>query len=186
MGAPRSFDDSLVFRRVLVGLEQNFVKLVANGLGTLAPAQARNPLVYLQLELFLLLNRRQCQRNDVGRGFAKAAFARAAKVVRRLKQPVQHAGLLFQRGLSRKIVTGEVGKAKLLVRRKLPGHLQFNGLAQGLRGTHELSGGGLFKPDQRVGGLDLDALAAVKLHLRRRICLGEDLAGQKLSGFFKQ
>ena len=140
----------------------------------------------MQLNLFLLLDGGQRLGNDVRRGFAKTPLAGAAKVVRRLKQAKQHAGLLLQRGLRTEVITGQIGKAKLFVRRKLPRHFQLDGLAHGLRGSDELRRRGLVKLQQHGGGLHLDPLATVQLHLRRRFSFREHPAGQKLSGFFKQ
>jgi hypothetical protein len=55
-----------------------------------------------------------------------------------------------------------------------------------LGGGHEFGWRRLFELDQHVGGLDLDPLAAVKLHLCRRSGLGQYPTGHEFSGFIKQ
>ena len=181
----RGLDHGLVFGRVLVGLEQNLVKLVADGLRTNTCAQFLHPGVDLQRKLFLFLDRGQRLRQDVRRGLAETALASTAKVVRRLIQRHQRAGLLLQRGVLRKVVTRQLGKAKIALGRKFPGHVEFDVRSHGLCAGHQLSRRGLVELEQHVGRLDLDAFARVQLHLCRRVGLGEDAPGQEFAGFFK-
>jgi hypothetical protein len=126
-----------------------------------------------------------CCRISAGR-LLEAALAGAAKVVRRLVQGEQRAGLLGQRGVVRKIVAGEVGKAEIVLGGEFPGQRQLNGLRQRLALGHQLGGRGLFKLQQEVGGLDLDPLARIELDLGRGLGFGQDAAGHEFAGFFKQ
>ena len=167
MGGAGCLDHGLVFGCILVGLEQNFVQLLADRCWALARAQFGCPLRNLQRDYFFLLNGSQGLCDDIGGCLAKAPLASAAEVVGRFKQAKQHRSLLGQRRLGRKVVAGQVGKAKLFVRRKLPGHLQLNALAGDLCAGHEFGRRWLFKLQQHIGGLDFDTLAAVELNLRR-------------------
>ena len=186
MGGARGLHHGFVFGRILVGLEENFVKLVAHRRRAPALAQLNHPLLDLQGNLFFLFNRCQGQSNDLGRGFAKTPFAGAAKVVRCLEQSQQRGGLLHQRGVGAEILACQFRKTKFTFGRKLPGQLQLNCLAQHQRCGEQLRGRWLFEFEQDGGGLDLDPFAAVKLYLRRRLCLRQHPTGHKLSGFFKE
>ena len=169
MRCARSLNHRLVLGRILVGLEKDFVKLFTNRQWTGAPTQLCHPLRDLQSDLLLFFNGGQRQGDDVCRGLAKVAFACTAKIVRRVVQTKQSGRLLLQRGgfaVAGKIVTRQVGKPKFVVWRKLPGQFKLDAVAQGLRGGDKRCWRRFFKPQECVGGLDLDALAAVKLHLQ--------------------
>ena len=185
-GGARRLHHGLVFGRVFVRLEKYLVKLLADGTGTIAPAEFRHPLFDLQLHLLFLLDRRQRLGYYLGRRLAKTPFAGAPEIMRRLEQPEQRAGLLLQRGLVAEIVAREVGKTKLLLGRKLPGHFQLYGLAYGLRRMDKRGGRRFFELEQYAGGLDLDPLAAFQFDLGRRVSLRYHAAGHELAGFFKQ
>ena len=81
MGRARGFNDGLVFWRVLVGLEQDFVQLEADGFRAFPSNEFVCPLRDLRDDLLFLLDGDQCLRNDVGGRLFEAAFAGAAKVV---------------------------------------------------------------------------------------------------------
>ena len=106
--------------------------------------------------------------------------------MRGLVQAEQGTGLLDEGGVVREIVTRQVGKTKLVLWRKLVGQLQLDGLRGGLGLGDQLRRGGFFKLQQDVGGLDLDAFSAVKLHLRGRVRLRQNTSGHEFTGFFKQ
>ena len=80
------FDHGLVFGRVFVRLEKNFVQLFADRRGAGTRTEFRDPLGDLLHDQLLLLNRHQGLGNHVRPGFAEAPFARAAEIVGRLKQ----------------------------------------------------------------------------------------------------
>ena len=164
-------DHGLVFGGVFVGLEQDLVELFFDWFGAGACAQVGRPLDDLLGNHTFLLNGGQGLRNDVGGRLLEAALARAAEVVRRVKQLEQHASLLGQRRVGRKVVFGKVCKAEFRVGRKFIGHVQLNGLRLDLGGRHQLRRGRLLELDQDVGALDLDALAGIQLHLCRGFCL---------------
>ena len=169
-------EHGLVFRAVFVGFEEDFVELLADGCGALAVFQGLRPIGNLLGLLLLLFNGYQGLRNDFGRRFFEAALSRAAKVVRRAEQAQQGGGLLLQRGVLAEILRRQVGKAKLVLRRKLPGQLNVHLGAGRLRGGEQLRGRGLFKAQQDVRRLDLDALARVQLDLGRALGLRQDTA----------
>ena len=158
-------DHGFVFGGVLVGFEQDFVELVTHGLRALTGQQLLRPQPNLRQHLFLLFDTRQRLGNHVGAGFAEAAFAGTAKVMRCLKQSEQHRCLLLHGGLGTEVIAGQFGKSKLRIGREFPGHFQFHLLAQGQTVRHENCGHGGFKTQELVGRLYLDALAAVELNL---------------------
>ncbi len=182
----RSFDDRLVFRGVLVRLEQDLEQLLADGRGAGAGGQFRGPGCDLGLDLLLLLDRGQRLLQDFGGRLLEAALAGATEVVRRLEQAKQRRRLLRQRGLLAEIVARQVGKAEFFLRGEFPGQFQFDGLRQGLGLAHQFRGGRLLELQQDIGGLDLDPLAAVELDLRRRLGFGQYPPRLEFPGFFKQ
>ena len=106
--------------------------------------------------------------------------------MRRLKQAHQHARLLFQRGFVAEVVARQVGKAELVIGRKLPRHLQLNRLADDLRRRQQRGWRWFFKLQQDIGRFDLNPLTAVQFHLRRGVRLRQHPTGHEFSGFFKQ
>ena len=116
----RSFDHRLVFRRVLVRLEQDLEQLLADRRGAGAGGQFRGPGRDLGLHLFLLLDRGQRLLQDFGGRLLEAALAGATEVVRRLEQAKQRRRLLRQRGLLAEIVARQVGKAEFFLRARIP------------------------------------------------------------------
>jgi len=94
VGRARGFDHRLVFGGVLVGLEQDLVELLADGLRALALGQCLRPFGDLQLQQALLLDRGQRLLHDFGRRLLEAPLAGAAEVVRCLVQAQQGARLL--------------------------------------------------------------------------------------------
>ena len=175
-----------VFGRVLVGTEQNFVELFANRCGADTLSELFGPFGNLRQHGFFLLDGGQRLLQDVGRGLLETPLARAAEVVRRLVQAKQRGGLLGQRGVLGKIITCQIGKAKFALGGEFPGELQVNGLRQHLALCEQVGGRGLFELEQDMGRLGLDPFARVELDLGRGFSLGEDAAGQKFAGFFKQ
>jgi hypothetical protein len=157
-------DHGLVFGRVLVGLEQDLVELLADGLR--AAAQFGGPGVDLRLQQLFLLDGGQRLLQDFGRGLLEAALAGAAEVVRRLVQAEQRTGLLGQRGAGGEIVARQVGKAELFLGREFPGQVQLDAAAWPGPGRSARPGRA-FELEQDVGGLDLDPLAGVQLDLGR-------------------
>ena len=171
MRGARGLDHRLVLCRILVGLEQNLVQLLADRRRARPLAQLPDPLLDLQRDLLLLLDRRQGLGDDLGWRPAKASLAGAAKIMRCFKQAHQRAGLLLQRRFVTEIFARQVGKAEFFLGRKLPGQFQFDALADGLCSRQQLRRRWFLEPEQDVGGLDLDPLAAVELHLRRGLRL---------------
>ena len=110
--------------------------------------------------------------------------------MRRIKQPEQRCSLLLQCGgrgrVWAEVLTRQVSKAELFFAGKLPGQFKFNVGAQNLCCGHKVSWIRLFKLQQRVGSLDLDAFARVKLHLQRAVCFRQNTASQMLASLFKQ
>ena len=186
VGRTRCLDHGLVFGRVFVGLEQDLVELILDGLGAIALSQFLGPDADLLGKQALLFYGGQRLGNDLGRSPLEAALAGAAEVMRRLKQLEQHAGLLLQRGIVRKVVARQVGKAEFLFGRKFPGHFQLDGFGASLCGLHKGCGRWLLELDQHVAGFDFDALAAIQLHLCRGVRLRQHPTGHEFSGFFKQ
>ena len=165
MGGARGFNHGLVLGRILVGLEQNLVELLAHRWRALALAEFVNPLRGLLRNLFFLFNRGQRLGNDVGRRLAKAPFAGTAEIMRRLKQTHQHAGLLLQRRLVTEILARQFGKTEFILGRKLPGQFELDALTDRVGLAEHLRRCRLFKLQKKIGGLDLDPLAAVEFNL---------------------
>jgi hypothetical protein len=186
LGGAAGLDHGLVFGRVLVGLEQNLVELLADRLRALAAAQLLGPGVDLCLNLLFLLDGGQGLLQDFGRGLLEAALARTTEIVRCVVQAEQRTGLLGQRRGFGKIVTRQVGKAELFLGRKFPGQIQIDLGGLGLALSDQLGRSRLLELEQDIGGLDLDPLARVQLDLGRGFGFGEDAPGQKFAGFFKQ
>ena len=186
VGIARGLDHRLVLGSVLVGLEQDLEQLVADRRRAAPRGQFRGPGLDLRLHLFFLFDRGQGLLQDLGRRLLEAALAGAAEVVRRLEQAQQRRGLLLQRRLVGEIVARQVGEAELLLRREFPGQFELDGVRQRLGLVHQLGGRGFLEFQQDVGGLDLDALAAVEFHLRRGLGFGQHAARLELPGFFKQ
>ena len=184
--AAAGFDYGLVLGRVLVGLEQNLVQLLANRLGASASGQFLGPAINLCLDLLFLFNGGQCLLQDFSGRFAETALASAAEIVGCAIQRKQHADLLGVGGAVREVVARQIGKAKFFFGGKFPGQVQLDGGGNGLGFGHQDGRLGLFKLEQDVGGLDLDALARGQLDLGGGIGLRQDTAGQKLTGIFKQ
>ena len=142
LAGARSFNHRFVFGGVFVGLEQDFVKLVPYRLRALAGQQLLRPQRNLRQQLLFLFDRGQRLGDHVGAGFAKAAFAGTAKVMRRLEQGKQHGGLLLHRGLGAEIVAGQVSKSKVLIGCEFPCHFQLYLMAQCSRRRHKNCRGG--------------------------------------------
>ncbi|MNV21950.1 hypothetical protein D3C71_1129030 [compost metagenome] len=176
----------LVLGRVLVGLEQDLVELVADGLRAFAPSQRGGPFVDLREDGLFLLDGGQRLLQDLGRCLLEPALARTAEVVRGVVQAEQRTGLLGQGGVFREIVPRQVGKAELVFGRELPGQVQLNGFGHGLGLGDQVGRRGFLEFQEDVGGLDLDPLARVELNLGGCIGFGQDTTGHELAGFFKQ
>ena len=142
LAGARSLDHRFVFGSVFIRLEQNFVELLTHGLRALTDQQFLRPQRNLRQQLLLLFDTGQRLGNHVGAGFAEAAFAGTAKVMRCLEQGEQHRCLLLNAGLGTEVVAGQFGKSKLRIGREFPGHFQFHLLAQGRTGRHENRRGG--------------------------------------------
>ena len=137
LAGARSLNHRLVLGRILVRLEQDFVELITHRLRALTGQQFLRPQRNLRQQLLLLFDAGQRLGNHVGAGFAEAAFAGTAKVMRCIKQGEQHRSLLLQAGLGAEVIAGEFGKSKLRIGREFPGHFQFHLLAQGRAGRHK-------------------------------------------------
>ena len=182
----RGLDHGLVFGCVLVRAEQDLEKLLADRRRAAARGQLGRPVGNLLQDDLLLFDGGQRLLQDFSRRLLETPLARAAKVVRCLEQAKQGAGLLRQRGVGAEIVARQVGKAEFALGGELPGQLQLDGLRHGGGLGHEFGRSGLLELDQDVGGLDLDALAAVQLDLGRGFRLRQHTPGHELAGFFKQ
>jgi len=106
------------------------------------------PSLQFALGFVFSFDTRQCLGNHFGRGFLKAAFACAAKVMRGLKQAKQRGSLFGERGLCAEVFAGEVGKAEFVFGGEFPSEVKLDGGAQGLRIAHQVGGRGLFKLEQ--------------------------------------
>ncbi len=109
--------------------------------------------------------------------------------MRCFKQPEQCGDLLLLRGglaVGAEIIAGQVGKAEFFFAGEFPREFELYVLAELLPGGDQFCGRGFFKLQQRVHGLDLDALARVQLDLEGAVRLRQNAAGQKLAGLFKQ
>ena len=69
------------------------------------------------------------------------------------------------------ILAGDVGKTKFGFRRKLPGQIKLNALAQDGGFGQQLRRSRLVKFQKYVGTFDLDSFATVQLHLHRGLSL---------------
>jgi len=184
--APGRLDDGLVLRRVLVGLEQDSVELLAHRRRAAARGEFARPGVDLGRDLLLALYGQQRGLDLLLGRLAEHALALAAEVVRRLEQPEQRGGLLLDAGGGLEVVAGEVGEAELALGREFPRQVEVDLLRQGLPGREELRRRGLLEAQQRVGGLDLHALARVELDLHRALGLGHHAAGKEAAGIFEE
>ena len=126
----RGLHHGLVLGRVFIRLKKNFVQLLAHRLGALSVAQVLGPLGDLGGLLLFLFDGSQRLGHDLGGGFTKLALARAAKVVRRLKQAHQHGRLLLQAGFIAEIVARQFGKTKVALGGEFPGQVELYGLAE--------------------------------------------------------
>src|SRR5262249_29945499 len=111
----------LVLRRVLVGLEEDLVELIAHGRGTLAGDELAGPGLDLRGDLLLALDRDQRGLDDFLRRLLEQPLARAAEVVRRIEEAKQRRGLLLDTGLDVEVIPRQVGESELAVRREGPG-----------------------------------------------------------------
>ena len=190
VGGARGIDHGLVFGAVLVRLEQDLVELVANWRRTLAAPEFVGPGGDLRRDLLFLLDGGERLLQDFGRRFLEPALAGAAEIMRRVVQAEQRGGLLLRRGglggVSAEILARQFGKAEFLVAGEFPGQVQVDFFNQALAGGDEFGGRGFFELQQRIGCLDLDALARVEFDLQRTIGFRQNPAGQELAGFFKQ
>jgi len=175
----------LVLGRVLVGLEQDLVELLAYGRGAAAVDQLLRPGIDLRLHLLFLLDRGQRLLQDLGRRLLEAALARAAKVVGRVVECEQHARELRRRRLVRKILVRQLGKAEFALGRELPGQRQLHRRGHRLRLRQQLVRRGLLESEHQRRALDLHALATGQLDLRGVFRLGQDAPGVELARFFK-
>jgi len=132
----RRLHHGLVFRAVLVGPEQNFVKLLANRRWALAAGELVCPGGDLRRDLLFLFDGIERQLQNLYRRFFEAALARAAKVMRCFKQPKQGRRLLLNRRRLRsvraEVIARHLGKAELVITGEFPGQVQFNFGAQSL------------------------------------------------------
>ena len=169
MAGPGCLHHRFVLGAVFVRLEKYFVELVAYRLWAHALRQLLGPARDLQCDLLFLFNRRQGELQDIGGGLFEATLSGASKVVRGLKQPKQCCGLLLKRrrfgGIGAEIIACQIGKTKFIVAGKFPSQFKLDVLAELLCPCHQLRWGRLFKLQQGVGRLDLDALARVQLDL---------------------
>ena len=126
MCAARGIDHSLVFRRVFIGLEENFVELSANRLGALPGSQLTRPNSDLRRDLLFLLYRCECLLHDLGAGFFEAPFTSAAKIMRRVEQTHQTGRLLYDARLRTEILAGHIRKTKFLIAGKFPSQIHIH------------------------------------------------------------
>ena len=175
-----------VFGAVFVGLEQNAVQVFAHRRWANPFTQLGGPSVNLRLDLRFFLDGSQCLSQDVGRRLFVAAFARAPKIVRCAVHTNQRGGFFFCAALGAEILGRQIGKAKFILGGKFIGQRQLHVSGHGSGALHQLGGGGFVEFEQRVGGLHLDAFAAVEFHLQRAVGFGQDAAGLQFAGVVKQ
>mmetsp|Transcript_6765 Transcript_6765/g.28419 ORF Transcript_6765/g.28419 Transcript_6765/m.28419 type:complete len:744 (-) Transcript_6765:569-2800(-) len=179
-------DDGLVFGAILVGLEQDLVDLVLDGLGAGAGGQVLRPGLDLQGLLTLALDAQQRGLDRFLRRLLELALAGAAEVMRCVVETEQRRGLLHDAGLGIEIVAGQIGEAELALGRELPGQVQVDLVGQRTGFGQQRGGRRLLEFQQHIGRLDLDPLARVELHLQRGIGLAHHTAGEELPGIIKQ
>jgi hypothetical protein len=178
----RGLDHGLVFGRVLVGLEQDLVELVADRRRAAALASSAGPGGDLRLHLLLLLDGGQRLLHDLGRRLAEAPLARAAEVVRRLEQRSSAAACCSSAGLVAEILGAPGRQSRIPPRARTPRRGRGRcPAASALRLGDQFGRLRLLELQQDVGALDLDALAAFELHLRRRFGLRQHAAGRGTS-----
>ena len=79
--------------------------------------------------------------------------------MRRVEQAEQRRGLVRQSGFGIEIIACQVGKAELVVRRKLPGQIKVDLGGQPLAFGDQLGRGGFIEFKQHIGGFYFDAFA---------------------------
>ena len=185
-GAPRRLDDGLVFGRVLVGLEEDAIELLAHRRRADTGGELGGPGVDLRRDLPLALDAEQGGLDDLFGRLAKAPLAEAAEVVRRGEQAEQRRRFLRHVGLGAEVVARQLGERELAFGRELPGEVEVD-LARDLLGRVEQRLGlGLGEAEQDVGGLDLGALARGELDLQRGVGLAHHPAGVELAAVFEE
>ena len=123
-GAPRRLDDRLVLGRVLVGLEQDAIELLADRRRARAGDELGGPGVDLHRDQALPLDAEQRRLDDLFRRLAKAPLAEAAEVVRRGEQAEQRRRFLRHVGLGAEVVARQLGEGELAFGREFPGEVE--------------------------------------------------------------
>ena len=178
--------DRFVLRGIFIRLEQNAVELLGNGRWAGALGEVLGPSVDFGLDTLFFLDRGERLRNHFGRGFAKAALAGAAKVMRRFVQAQQGRHLFSQTGLGVEILLGQIQEPELFLWREFPRQGEINPLTERAGLPQQCGGIGLAKLEQDMAGLDLHALATLELDLARGLGLGQDPTRLEFPSVFKQ
>ena len=182
----RCLDDRLVLGRVLVGLEQDAIELLADRRGAGSGSELGGPGVDLQRDLALPLDAEQRRLDDLFRRLAKAPLAETAEVMRRAEQREEGGRLLGHVGLGAEVVARQLGEGELALGRELPGQVEVD-VARDLLGRAEQRLGlGRGEAEQDVGSLDLAALAGSELDLQRGVGLAHHPAGVELAAVFEE
>ena len=119
-GAPRRLDHRLVLGRVLVGLEQDPVELLAHRRRAAAGGELGRPGVDLRRDLLLALDAEQRRLDDLLGRLLEVALAEAAEVVRRLEQAEQRRGLLLGAGRLRRSSRAPARRRRTRLRARIP------------------------------------------------------------------
>jgi hypothetical protein len=176
----------LVFRAVLVGLEEDAIELVAHRFGAAALHEVVGPGFYLQRLLLLALDAQQGGLDGFFGRLPEQALAQAAEVMRRFEQRKQGRGLLFRPGVGVEVVARQLAEAEIAGRCEFPRQVEVDLGGERLRLGHQFCGAGLGKTQHHVGRLDLDALARIELDLQRGIGFLHHAARQEFAGFVEQ
>ena len=182
LGAFGGLDHRLVLGRVLVGLEEDAVELLAHRRRAAALHQLGGPGVDLRCHGLLAFDAQQRGLDGLLGRLPEQPPAEAAEVVRRVEQAQQRRRLLVGAGAGVVVLARQVGEAEFPLGRELPGQPEVDLGGLRLRLRHQLGRRGLVEAKHDVGHLDLDALARVQFHLHRAVGFGQQAAGVEFAG----
>ena len=134
--------------RILVGLDQQGLGRLRDGLGQLATGHLVHPLLLLFGLLALFLEGGECGGQDIGRRGTIASGAAAMKIRGRAMQAQHQRRLLDGRWGMAEIIGGERGGGKFFLRRAFPQKLQIDVFGQRGRGRHQFGGRGRVEREQ--------------------------------------
>ncbi len=183
-GSPRRIDDGLVFRRVLVGLEEDLVELLAHRCRAAAGRELGGPGFDLRRDQPFSLDAEEGGLHRLFRRLLEVAFAETAKVMRCAEQAEQRGGLLHRARRPAEVVVCERAESKLALGSELPSQVEVDVGGDGAGRDEQGVGLGAVEAEQGVGRLDLDALARRELDLQRAFRLAHHPAGVELAAVF--